>query len=248
MKTLRCPEPVADVARRAQRVVVLTGAGMSAESGVPTFRGAGGLWRTFRPEALATPEAFQRDPATVWAWYRWRQRLIATTRPHAGHEALARIQSRLARWQVLTQNVDGLHQRAGSRGVHELHGSIWRMRCAADCGVTRTIALDEVPAEDALLPSCTCGGLLRPAVIWFGEALDHAVVREAWSLVEHADLLLVVGTSALVYPVAALPDVARDAGATVVEINIEETPLSPRADYVFRATAATALPALERAL
>jgi NAD-dependent protein deacetylase/lipoamidase len=229
----------------AARVVVLTGAGMSAESGVPTFRGAGGLWRQFRPEALATPEAFRRDPHTVWAWYRWRQQLIAAVAPHAGHDALARMEASRPGWQILTQNVDGLHQRAGSRSVIEVHGSIWRARCTVGCdrGAMRSI---EAAPEDAELPRCDCGALLRPGVVWFGEALDPAVVQRAWAVVEAADVLLVVGTSAIVYPVAALPEVARRTGACVIEINPEETPLSPRADLVIRQSAAEALVALEQ--
>jgi NAD-dependent deacetylase len=240
-------EPVVRVLRRARRVAIVTGAGMSAESGVPTFRGAGGLWRSFRPEDLATPQAFNRDPVTVWAWYRWRQQLIARVIPNAGHLALARLEVTRPGWLVLTQNVDGLHQRAGSHAVVELHGSIWRSRCVS-CHTSRAIAPEHVDDEAAPLPRCACGEMLRPAVVWFGEALDPAVVAHAWSAVEEADALLVVGTSAVVFPVAALPDVARAKRVPVVEINVDDTPLTAQADFVVRATAATALSALESAL
>jgi NAD-dependent deacetylase len=240
------PEPILRALGRARRVTVVTGAGMSAESGVPTFRGVAGLWRSFRPEDLATPQAFSRDPVTVWAWYRWRQSLIARAAPNAGHFALARLEATRPGWQVLTQNVDGLHQRAGSRAVVELHGSIWRSRCTS-CHAVRAIAPDQIE-EHAPLPRCACGELMRPAVVWFGEALDPAVVTHAWSAVEEADAMLVIGTSAVVYPVAALPDVARAKRVPVVEINVDDTPLSARADFVVRATAATALRALAQAL
>jgi NAD-dependent deacetylase len=241
------PAPIVFALRRARRVTVITGAGMSAESGVPTFRGAAGLWRSFRPEDLATPQAFSRDPATVWAWYRWRQHLIARAAPNAGHMALARLEATRPGWHVLTQNVDGLHQRAGSRAVVELHGSIWRSRCLS-CHASCAIAPEQVEDEAAPLPRCACGEMLRPAVVWFGEALDSTVVTQAWSAVEETDALLVVGTSAVVYPVAALPDIARAKHVPVVEINVDDTPLSARANFVVRATAVTALSALEQAL
>lgn len=230
--------------RRASHCVVLTGAGVSAESGIPTFRGTAGLWRSFRPEALATPEAFARDPVTVWAWYRWRQALIARVEPNAGHRAIAAAEARRAGWQVLTQNVDGLHARAGTRSTLELHGSIWRLTCSRGCGHEQQQGLGSIPREDAPLPHCTCGALLRPGVVWFGEPLDTTVVSAAWHAVERCDVLLVVGTSALVYPVAALPGLAARHGATVIEINPEPTVLSRQVDHSIRASAAAAVPAL----
>ena len=228
--------------QQATRVAVITGAGMSAESGVPTFRGAGGLWRSFRPEDLATPQAFARDPQTVWEWYRWRQRLIAAASPNAGHTALAALQIVRPGWRVLTQNVDGLHQRAGNPGVLELHGSIWRTRCVScrRSGPTDP-ALDE---ETAPLPRCVCAALMRPDVVWFGEALDADVLAAAWTVVENAEAVIVVGTSAVVYPVAALPRAARARNVPLIEINVEDTPLTGSVTHVIRATAATALPAL----
>jgi NAD-dependent protein deacetylase/lipoamidase len=241
------PNPVLVSLQRAAHVTVITGAGMSAESGIPTFRGAGGLWRSFRPEDLATPDAFARDPATVWAWYRWRQRLIAEASPNAGHASLATLQRSRPGWCILTQNVDGLHQRAGSVDVLELHGSIWRSRCSS-CGRSGELLSGRVEDEAAPLRRCACGGLLRPGVVWFGESLDPEVMRTAWATVERAEAVVVIGTSSVVFPVAALPQVAEARNVPVIEINIEDTPLTPRATHVIRATAATALPALERLL
>ena len=229
--------------RAARRVVVLTGAGMSAESGVPTFRGAGGLWRAYRPEDLATPEALAKDPVLVWAWYRARQRAIAAAAPHAGHAALARLAA-TASLCLVTQNVDGLHQRAGSRGVVELHGSLWRLTCADRCPRVTAIDISGVAPDEAPLPRCECGALQRPGVVWFGERLPEAAVASAWEAAASCDLLIAVGTSSVVYPAAALPSVARRAGAPLVEINPEETPLTPLATRGLRGPAAAMLPAL----
>lgn len=231
----------------ARRVVVVTGAGMSAESGIPTFRAAGGLWRHYRPEDLATPAAFARDPALVWAWYRGRQHTVAAAEPNAGHRALARLEKRLADWHLVTQNVDGLHQRAGSRALTELHGSLWRLTCSAGCPRVEGTSGRPVPPGDAPLPRCACGAWQRPGVVWFGERLDEAALSRAWAAASACDLLIAVGTSGVVYPAAALPELAKAGGATIVEVNVEETPLTPVADFVLRAPAATALPALEAA-
>jgi len=205
------------------------------------------LWRSFRPEDLATPQAFARDPATVWTWYRWRQKLIADASPNAGHSALARIAAPRPGWRVLTQNIDGLHQRAGSDAVVELHGSIWRTRCAS-CGQPGEDHPDRAADETAPLPRCHCGALMRPDVVWFGEPLDPEVMKTAWTIVEEAEMVLVVGTSAVVFPVAALPHAARARNVPVIEINVENTPLTARVTHAIRATAATALPAIERVL
>jgi NAD-dependent deacetylase len=173
--------------------------------------------------------------------------VIADAPPNAGHATLAALQTSRPGWRVLTQNVDGLHQRAGSRQVIELHGSIWRMRCSA-CG-RREDAVPDHRADDAMpLPRCECGALMRPDVVWFGEALDHDLLSMAWTFVEQADAVLVIGTSAIVYPVAALPDAARARNVPLVEINVEGTPLTTRATHVIRGPAAAALPALERLL
>lgn len=239
-------EQAARSLRAAAAVAVLTGAGMSAESGVPTFRGTDGLWRTFRPEQLATPEAFARDPILVWEWYRWRRTRIAGASPNPGHLALARLERRLPAFTVVTQNVDGLHERAGSRRLIELHGNIWRDRCTAN---PRHVFLRAPGVPDAAagdVPVCACGARLRPDVVWFGEALDPHHLDAALEAARQADLLLVVGTSAIVYPAAALPAVTRQAGGSIVEINPEETALSTRADVVLRGASGVVLPALER--
>jgi NAD-dependent deacetylase len=221
-------------------LVALTGAGISAESGIPTFRGAGGLWRSFRPEELATPEAFARDPKLVWEWYLWRRGLIAQAQPNAGHYALVRLEQRTPRFTLVTQNVDGLHDRAGSRNILKLHGDIWEVRCTA-CGRQER---DERLAFDCLPPRCACGGLLRPAVVWFGEMLPAAVWQAAEEAVRAAEVLLVAGTSAVVYPAAGLVPLARSAGAKVIEVNLEQTPLSASADCSLRGKAGEILPDL----
>ena len=240
-------ERLADRLRAARAVTVMTGAGISAESGVPTFRGADGLWRNFSATDLATPDAFDRDPALVWQWYRWRQGIIGRARPNAGHLALARLQTRLPGFALVTQNVDGLHQRAGSTNVVELHGNIWRARCARGCGVVRE-ATAVGPGDDAAPPRCPCGALLRPAVVWFGESLPEGELDRAFNGAQRCDVFLAVGTSALVYPAAGLPLVAGRAGALVAEINVDETALTPHAGLFLRGKAGELLPALESRL
>ena len=230
--------------RRARRVVALTGAGISAESGVPTFRGEGGLWRDYRAEDLATPDAFRRDPELVWEWYDWRRGLIAGCRPNRGHETLALWEGRFESCRVVTQNVDGLHRAAGSRGVICLHGDIWTVRCTG-CGfetVDLTAPLPELP------PRCRCGGLLRPGVVWFGEALPEKAFEAALEAVSRADVVLVAGTSGLVYPAAGLPAAARSAGTFLVEINLGRTPLSPLMDAILEGPSGQVLAELHDAL
>jgi len=229
-----------ELAERGRGIVVLTGAGMSAESGVPTFRGRDGFWEKESVEDLATPEGFARDPARVWRWYDDRRRQIAACIPNAGHRALAACTARHADVAVVTQNIDDLHGTAGSRRVIELHGNIFRVRCARDGTVTedRRLPLPVIP------PTCPCGALLRPDVVWFGEMLPERVMEEATTAAGAATLFLVIGTSAVVYPAAGLPAVAGDAGAWVVEINPEPTPLSDQMDEVLRGKAAEILPAL----
>src|SRR5262245_44164484 len=232
-----------EAARRlaaAESVLVLTGAGVSAESGVPTFRGPEGLWRRHRPEELATPDAFARDPALVWEWYAWRRGVIAPLRPNAAHVAIARLEARTKEFLLATQNVDGLHHGAGSQRLVELHGSLWRVRCTA-CGEEREdrrVPLSELP------PRCVCGGLLRPCVVWFGESLPDVALQAAFAAGETADVVLVVGTSSVVYPAAAIAPAARARGAFIVEVNPEETPLTHLAHVSFRASAAAVVPAL----
>jgi NAD-dependent deacetylase len=232
--------------RAAERIVVLTGAGISAESGVPVFRGAGGLWRNFRPKELATPEAFARQPGVVWEWYLWRRQRIAAAEPNGGHLAIARLEQRRPGVTVLTQNVDGLHQRAGSCSPIELHGNLWRVRCAVGCAGGATHDDESAPARTEF--RCRCGAWLRPDVVWFGEPLDAAAMASSIEAAEHADLVLVVGTSGIVFPVAALPQIARRSGARLVEVNVDDTPLTPFADAALRGAAGVVLPALERTL
>ncbi|HEY1204337.1 MAG: NAD-dependent deacylase [Bryobacteraceae bacterium] len=224
----------------ASSVVVLTGAGISAESGVPTFRGQGGLWKQFRAEDLATPEAFARNPRLVWEWYDSRRTALAGVESNAGHRALAELEARKPRFTLVTQNVDGLHDRAGSRNVLKLHGDIWTLRCL-QCGRERR---DERTPLPELPPCCECGGMLRPGVVWFGEPLPRAAWDRAQQATCEAEVLLVVGTSATVYPAAGLVPMARNAGARVIECNMEETPFSSGLDRSFRGRAGELLPQL----
>jgi NAD-dependent deacetylase len=221
-------------------VAVLTGAGISAESGVPTFRGPGGLWRSHRPEDLATPRAFQRDPNLVWEWYDWRRGLIGACQPNAAHHTLAQMESHWDDFVLVTQNVDGLHRLAGSQAVVELHGNLWRMRCTRGCRRTwedRSVPLREIP------PRCPgCGALARPDVVWFGESLPEEALLAALTAARRCQLMLVVGTSALVQPAASLPLAAMRSGAYVVEINPQPTPLSDVVNESIREPAAVALP------
>lgn len=225
----------------AQSIAVLTGAGISADSGVPTFRGAEGLWRTYRAEDLATPEAFERDPRIVWEWYNWRRELIATKLPNPAHIALAELERRANhRMWLITQNVDGLHRAAGSRRLSEIHGNIWMVRCTGCSVVTED---HRVPIP--ILPTCdTCGALVRPHIVWFGEPLDPADLRRCGEALHSCDLLLVIGTSGVVYPAAGFASVAKQAGATVVEINLDETPQSDFADLTLRGRAKDLMPQL----
>lgn len=226
--------------RAARRVVALTGSGISAESGVPTFRDAQtGLWARYDPQELATPEAFARDPDLVWKWYAWRRGLVEGASPNAGHEALADLARRVPVFSLITQNVDGLHQEAGSDNVVELHGNIRRSRCPVE---NVTVEPDEM---DHLPPPCSnCGSPLRPDVVWFGEALPVAELGTASTAARSCDFFLSIGTSGLVYPAASLPHEAQESGATVVEVNPDPTPLSAHADFVVRGRAGEVLPRL----
>jgi NAD-dependent protein deacetylase/lipoamidase len=205
--------------RSAKSLTVLTGAGVSAASGIPTFRGADGLWKSFRAEELATPEAFARDPRTVWEWYDWRRQLIARARPNRAHEVLASWSRRFRPFHLVTQNVDGLHERAGTENVTRFHGSIWELSCWKRCG--RTPWRDEQAALAELPPLCPgCGGLARPGVVWFGEPLEASAVQCAMEALD-CDVCLVVGTSSIVYPAAGLAAEAGRRGAFTAEINPE---------------------------
>lgn len=236
-------DELADRLRTAARVVVLTGAGVSAASGVPTFRGSDGLWRQYRPQDLATPDAFARDPALVWEWYDWRRSTIARCKPNAAHVVLARWSTRL-RIAVITQNVDGLHERAGTAGLLRFHGSIWHLRCAAACGAPEWE--DRTAPFTTLPPRCPgCNGLARPGVVWFGESIDSAVLRRASDAAARADVFLSVGTSSVVYPAAGLLDMAHARGAFTAEINPEATASSSEVDLVIARGAEDVLPALD---
>jgi NAD-dependent deacetylase len=219
-------EPALDQAaallRGATRVAVLTGAGVSAESGVPTFRGGGGLWEGQPVERVATPEAFLDDPERVWRFYEQRRRNLLAVKPNPAHGVLARWQDQFPHYTLITQNVDGLHQAAGAREVLELHGNIWRIRCSG-CGRERleaTVPLPELP------PRCACGGIERPGVVWFGELLPEGAMERAAAAVSAADVLIIAGTSAVVMPAAGLGGIALRAGIPVIEINPEPTPFS----------------------
>lgn len=229
--------------RNASSLFVLTGSGISAESGLPTFRGVNGLWRTHRVEKLASPEGFARDPRLVWTWYNERKAAHARAEPNAGHVALARLEERVADFTLATQNVDSLHLRAGSRNVLELHGNLREARCS-NCGVRRPFAATGVPLDEI---DHECGGRFRPDIVWFGESLPAAVWREAELAAQRAGVILVVGTSAVVYPAAALATHYNDR-AFVAEINPEATAISDRVDCVLRGTAADVLPEILAAL
>jgi NAD-dependent deacetylase len=239
---------LSDRLRAARRVSVLTGAGVSAASGVPTFRGEQGLWRRYRPEDLATAEAFARDPALLWEWYGWRRETIARCAPNAAHEVLARWSQRGRRTTVITQNVDDLHVKAGTARLVRLHGSIWELSCSIGCSAEGRRAWRDERVPLPGLPRCPhCQALARPAVVWFGEALGEADLRAA---VEAAacDVFLTVGTSSVVYPAAGLVDQARQQGAFTVEINAEATPATAFVDLAIEAPAEVVLPEVDALL
>jgi NAD-dependent deacetylase len=226
--------------RSATSIFVLTGSGISAESGLPTFRGVGGLWRTHRVEELASPEGFARDPRLVWTWYNERRAAHERAQPNAGHQALAAMERRIGDFTLATQNVDSLHLRAGSSNVLELHGKLREARCT-NCDQRRPIEADGLPLDEI---EHACGGRWRPDIVWFGESLPPAIWREAERAAARADVILVVGTSAVVYPAAALAT-SYNAKAYVAEINPEATAISEDVDFVVRESAASALPLLD---
>jgi len=231
--------------RAARHIVASTGAGISAESGVPTFRDAQtGLWSQFRPEELATPEAFQQNPKLVWDWYAWRRELVGRAEPNPGHRALAALEGIVPRFTLITQNVDSLHRRAGSRDVLELHGNILQARCSSEGTL---VAEWEDTAETP--PRCpSCNGLLRPNVVWFGEALPADALARAFMASRTCDVFLSIGTSTAIAPASSLPFEAQAAGALVVELNPDTTPLTRQADHVLRGPAGELLPLLVAAL
>jgi NAD-dependent deacetylase len=241
---VRIPAELATALRKARKVAVLTGAGISAESGVPTFRDAQtGLWAKYRPEELATPEAFLRNPKMVWEWYLHRRETLGGAEPNPGHFALADIERRVMSFTLVTQNVDGLHAKAGSRNIIELHGNILRTKCF-DAGhpVDRLLENARVP------PHCpSCDSLLRPDVVWFGEMLPDGAMERASEAALDCEVFLCVGTSAMVYPAAELPATAKRGGAVVVEVNPDPSPVADFADFTLAAPSGIALPALVKA-
>lgn len=238
------PPGLISALRASTHTVVLTGSGISAESGVPTFREAQtGLWARFDPQQLATPEAFARDPKLVWDWYAWRRELVAEARPNQGHLALAELERLVPNFTLVTQNVDGLHQRAGSGEVIELHGNIRRTKCPVE-----DVEVEDYDDAETPPPCPSCGAPLRPDVIWFGEMLPAGSIGAASEAAREADLFLSIGTSSLVYPAASLPFEALEAGAKIVEINPEVTPLTSRAGFALRGPAGDVLPRLIREL
>lgn len=237
--TCDIPEPLVAALRDARHVCVLTGAGVSAESGVPTFRESqDGLWAKYRAEDLATREAFMADPELIWRWYRWRRGLANEVEPNPGHYALARLAGIVPRLTLVTQNVDNLHQRAGSRDVIEFHGNIFVDRCFADG--------TEQAADDSLdVPVCPdCGAPLRPGVVWFGEAIPENALNASWAAAIDCDVFLSVGTSSLIYPAAGLADVAQQNGAVIAEVNPEPTALARGFDFAIAGNSGVVLPEL----
>jgi NAD-dependent deacetylase len=228
---------------RAGKVVVSTGAGGSAESGVPTFRGKDGIWNKMKPEELATVDGFMKNPQLVWEWYQYRRDLMSKVEPNPGHYAVAEFEKIFPEFTLITQNIDGLHYRAGSGRILELHGNISRNKCL-DCGkrYEKEIDLDEG------LPKCACGGMIRPDVVWFGEMLPQDVLREAFTSTEAAEVFFSVGTSALVQPAASLPFMAKRSGAYIVEVNLEPTPLTSIADLFLQGKSGDILPRIVEAL
>jgi len=236
---------VCDILLSAKRIAVLTGAGISAESGIPTFRGEDGLWRKYRAEQLATLGAFIQDPKLVWEWYDWRRGIIGTKEPNPGHEVLAGWEGFFPQFALITQNIDGLHQKAGSTNVTELHGNIWKQRCIEEKTISENhdVPLKEIP------PHCPeCGALLRPHVVWFGEALNGTILQKSFMLSSTCDVMFAIGTSAVVQPAASLPLSASEAGAKFIEVNPDPTSLTSYADFSFRAKSGELLPLLDTEL
>ena len=227
---------------KASSICVLTGSGISADSGVPTFRGEDGLWRNFRAEDLATPEAFSKDPKLVWEWYNWRREIISTKKPNEAHYALAELEKQHPLVTLITQNVDGLHAKAGSRNLIEIHGNIWKVKCTACEDISENY---DVPIN--ILPYCgSCGGLLRPHIVWFGESLDPMDIKHSMDALRFCEIMLVIGTSGIVQPAASFVSMAKSSGAYVIEINIEETPNSYLVDKTLIGRASEVVPLLVR--
>lgn len=239
------PSELIQFLTKATRVAVLTGAGVSQESGLRTFRDSqDGIWKQYRPEDLASPEAFARDPKLVWDWYSFRREAIKGVRPNAGHYALAEMEKKISEFTLITQNVDGLHRMAGSLNVLELHGNILKVRCS-ECGMFTEIWGDDIES----VPRCEkCNGLLRPDVVWFGESLPRVELEAAVTAARHCQVFFSIGTSGVVHPAAVLAHAARNNGSVVVEINAEPTPLTPKVDFAFPGKSGEILPELVKAV
>jgi NAD-dependent deacetylase len=225
--------------REAESVVFFTGAGMSAESGIPTFRGKDGIWNKLKPEELANFNAFMRNPEMVWEWYKYRRSIVHNSQPNEGHKTIAKLQDIIKNVTVVTQNVDNLHRRAGSSSIYELHGNIERNYCIK----CRTFYNEDIDIKDKV-PKCSCGGLIRPDVVWFGEMLPEDVFEGAETVSARSDIFFVVGTTGIVYPAASMIYIAKRAGAYIVEVNIEETEVSQAADESYYGEAGRILPAI----
>jgi NAD-dependent deacetylase len=238
------PPELIDLLRSATRVTAMTGAGVSQESGLRTFRDSQtGLWAQYKPEDLASPEAFARDPKLIWDWYAWRREAVKGVRPNPGHYALAEMAKHIPEFTLITQNVDGLHRVAGSPRVIELHGNIQRVRCS-ECGMITETWEDDTAA----VPRCTgCGGMLRPDVVWFGESLPRAELESAVEAARTCEVYFSIGTSGVVQPAAALAHAAKNRGAMVIEINAETTPLTPRVNFALQGKSGEILPELMKA-
>ncbi|MGB9736644.1 MAG: SIR2 family NAD-dependent protein deacylase [bacterium] len=226
--------------KNASHVVVITGAGVSAESGIPTFRGKDGLWKQYRAEELATPEAFARNPELVWEWYCWRRGIISKAKPNPGHMAIAELEKRYENFLLITQNVDGLHRAAGSNKLVEIHGNIWQTRCVK----CNTIEQDNELDFRKIGVCGKCGGQKRPNVVWFNESIPTESLNKALSATTSCNLMIVAGTSGIVQPTASLPFMAKQSGAFVVEVNIDPTPISDIADVFIRGKSGEVLPKL----
>lgn len=229
--------------KRAQRIVISTGAGGSAESGVPTFRGKDGIWNKMKPEEMASVDGFMNNPQLVWEWYQYRRQLMSEVKPNPGHYAIAEMENIFPEMVLITQNIDGLHREAGSTKILELHGNISRNKCL-DCN---RLYDGEINLEKGL-PHCSCGGMIRPDVVWFGEMLPQQVLERAFSESEKADIFFTVGTSGYVQPAASLPLVAGRGGACVIEINIEATVLTPSVDIFLQGKSGDILPRIVKRL
>ena len=236
---MNIPSDILNIISSESRVTVLTGAGISAESGVPTFRGHDGLWNKYRPEELANFNAFINNPKLVWEWYMFRRGIIAEVTPNEGHYAIAELENIFSDFTLITQNVDGLHRAAGSKNIIEVHGNIHRSYCI-DC----EREYQEVTIDENGRPVCECGGLVRPGVVWFGEMLPADAIEKSAYASQNCDLFLSVGTSAIVYPAAGFPSAAKMHGAKLIEVNIEETPLTFSADLFLQGKSGEILPDL----